>query len=129
MHRAGTLPSSCVRAAIERTLGDLSHGVWTLKLVASSSPLVGAFATCLGIVHAFRGCSCTGTDQMQRLVAGGLAEALIPITMGLATGIFAYLGHHYCRLQVETFELEMKCAAPQLWNLLSHAPSGPNISN
>lgn len=84
----------------------LERGLVILATIANVAPLLGFLGTVSGMIHAFD--AIAAADQVSaKLVASGIAEALITTLAGLVVAIPMSLGHNYFVSQVDRFVIEM----------------------
>ena len=93
--------------AAARVRGDLGRGINSLATVAAVAPLLGTLATLDGFVGAFRTCGRSETSPIVAALAGGFAEAFVPVSLGLAVGILASV--FYRHLLTRWHELACQC--------------------
>jgi len=106
--------------ALERTLqvgvseeiAKLERSMTWLATTATVSPFIGLFGTVLGIINAFQALGLSGSTSM-RVVAPGIANALVATALGLAAAIPAAIfynqfGHAIKEMaaRMEDFSLE-----------------------
>jgi biopolymer transport protein ExbB len=65
-----------------------------LASIGSTAPFVGLFGTVLGIMHAMRHISETGSASLD-VVAGPIGEALIATAIGIAVAVPAVLAYNF----------------------------------
>ena len=86
---------------------ELAHGVGTLAVIGSVSPLLGLMGTVIGIMNVFVGITSSGSSSITA-VAPGVAGALITTVAGLAVAIPAVIAynHFVTTLNLVSGELE-----------------------
>jgi len=86
---------------------ELAHGLGTLAVIGSVSPLLGLMGTVIGVMNAFLGITSSGSSNIMA-VAPGVAEALITTVAGLAVAIPAVMAYNAFvgKLNLVTGELE-----------------------
>mgnify|MGYP001161339933 FL=1 len=86
---------------------ELAHGLGTLAIIGSVSPLMGLMGTVIGIMNAFLGITSSGSSNIMA-VAPGVAEALVTTVAGLAVAIPAVIAynHFVAELNLVSGELE-----------------------
>ena len=86
---------------------ELAHGLTSLAVIGSVSPLLGLMGTVIGVMNAFLGITSSGSSNIMA-VAPGVAEALITTVAGLAVAIPAVIAynHFVSKLNLVTGELE-----------------------
>ena len=108
----------CTECAANRAAGilrrEMARGIASLKAIGCIAPLLGTFATALGVMNAFAFYPMSAFDRGE--TAGGPEEALVSLIISLPVAIVACAGFHYLNHQVETFELEMRTTTLDLLN-------------
>jgi biopolymer transport protein TolQ len=86
---------------------ELAHGLGTLAVIGSVSPLLGLMGTVIGVMNAFLGITSSGSSNIMA-VAPGVAEALVTTVAGLAVAIPAVMAYNHFvgKLNLVTGELE-----------------------
>lgn len=86
---------------------ELAHGLGTLAVIGSISPLLGLMGTVIGVMNAFLGITSSGSSNIMA-VAPGVAEALVTTVAGLAVAIPAVIAYNHFvgKLNLVTGELE-----------------------
>ena len=69
----------------EKTM-ELRHGLSTIKLLFTVSPLLGLLGTVIGMIATFQSITLFGTGD-PKLMAGGISQALITTALGLVSAI------------------------------------------
>lgn len=95
--------SRSMRLAMNRELGNLEMHIPFLGTVGSISPYIGLFGTVWGIMHAFISLS-DAKQATLKLVAPGIAEALIATAIGLFAAIPAVMAYNRLSLKVSRIE-------------------------
>jgi biopolymer transport protein ExbB len=72
----------------------IESGLTMLASIGSTAPFVGLFGTVLGIMHAMRHISETGSASLD-VVAGPIGEALIATAIGIAVAVPAVLAYNF----------------------------------
>lgn len=83
----------CLKISIDKSVGELQHGLTYLASTGATAPFIGLFGTVWGIYHALVGIGSTGTATIDQ-VAGPIGEALIMTALGLGVAIPAVLGYN-----------------------------------
>ena len=73
---------------------ELAHGLISLAVIGSVSPLMGLMGTVIGVMNAFLGITTSGSSNIMA-VAPGVAEALITTVAGLAVAIPAVIAYNH----------------------------------
>jgi len=97
---------------------ELSRGTASLKAVACLAPMLGAFATALGLMQ---GLAVLRTEARCGIcdINGGPENALVLLVLSLPVAMFAFGGFHYMSRRIETFGFEMRVARQDLLNSLA----------
>lgn len=72
--------------AIMKSSGKLDRGISTIKILASVAPLLGLLGTVTGMIGTFQAITLFGTGD-PKLMAGGIAQALVTTMLGLVAAI------------------------------------------
>ncbi|SDT85815.1 outer membrane transport energization protein ExbB [Verrucomicrobium sp. GAS474] len=87
-----------------------------LDTIITLAPLLGLLGTVTGIMEAFR---FVGSEDLQAIkVSGGVAEALIATSAGLAIAIFTLIPYNYFSSRVAKLTFEIQTAATNVEVLL-----------
>lgn len=95
--------SRSMRLAMNRELDNLEQHIPFLGTVGSISPYIGLFGTVWGIMHAFISLGAAKQATL-KLVAPGIAEALIATAIGLFAAIPAVMAFNRLSLKVSRIE-------------------------
>ncbi|MDH4467896.1 MAG: MotA/TolQ/ExbB proton channel family protein [Bacteriovoracaceae bacterium] len=79
---------------VSRFTVDLEKGTNTLKIIATTGPLLGLLGTVIGILEAFMVISKTGMDDPS-MFANGISYALITTVSGLVVAIPHLVAYNY----------------------------------
>ena len=103
-----------VKDSISQRVHELEVGMTSIKVVATTAPLLGLLGTVVGIYEAFQVISTKGlTDPGQ--FASGISYALITTIVGLIVAIPHYIAHNYLSGELDSLEINMeKHIAPML---------------
>jgi biopolymer transport protein ExbB len=103
-----------VKDGISQRVHELEVGMTSIKVIATTAPLLGLLGTVIGIYEAFQVISAKGlTDPGQ--FASGISYALITTIVGLIVAIPHYIAHNYLSGELDSLEIEMeKQIAPLL---------------
>ena len=103
-----------VKDSISQRVHELEVGMTSIKVVATTAPLLGLLGTVVGIYEAFQVISTKGlTDPGQ--FASGISYALITTIVGLIVAIPHYIAHNYLSGELDSLEINMeKHFAPML---------------
>ncbi len=120
---------AAVEKAIETSgaveLAFLQRGLIVLSSIANLSPLLGFLGTVTGMIHAFE--AIAAAEQVSsKVVANGIAEALITTLAGLVIAIPAQSAFNYFVSRIDRFVTEMEESAIELLDALTDLHSwGP----
>jgi biopolymer transport protein ExbB len=123
---AGLLKTARGPQAVEKAIDTagaiemsfLERGLSAIAAVVVVAPMLGFLGTVSGMIHAFE--AIAAADQVSaKLVASGIAEALITTAAGLIIAIPASLFHSYFTDQVDRFVVEMEETSAELINELT----------
>jgi len=93
-------------------IAQLEKGILVLTSVSKIAPLIGLFGTVTGMIRSFQAMGAAGGDN-PRLVAAGIAEALVATAAGLVVAIPAYFLSFYFMNRVGKFVLDMQKSSIQ----------------
>lgn len=96
-----------VKDAIARRVHDLEFGMNTIKVIATTAPLMGLLGTVLGIYEAFQVISAKGLSDPGQF-ASGISYALITTIVGLIVAIPHFIAHNYLSGELDHLEIEME---------------------
>jgi biopolymer transport protein ExbB len=99
-------------------LAFLERGLVLLSTLGNLAPLLGFLGTASGMIHAFDAISAAGPGAA-RVVAGGVAEALITTVTGLAIAIPAQGMYNYFVARVDHYVIEMEQSSVELLEALT----------
>lgn len=101
-----------LQVGVSEELARLERSMNWLATTASVSPFIGLFGTVWGIINAFQALGLSGSTSM-RVVAPGIANALVATALGLAAAIpaaifYNHFGHGIKEMgaRMEDFSLE-----------------------
>jgi len=111
-----------VEKAIENSgaieMAFLQRGLLILATVANIAPLLGFLGTVSGMIHAFE--AIAAAEQVSaKVVANGIAEALITTLAGLTIAIPAQAMYNYFILRIDAFVIEMEESSIELLDALT----------
>lgn len=98
-------------------VAQLEKGILVLTTVSKIAPLIGLFGTVTGMIRSFQAMGAAGGDN-PRLVAAGIAEALVATAAGLVVAIPAYFLSFYFMNRVGKFVLDMQKSSIQFLDAL-----------
>jgi len=93
-------------------VAQLEKGILVLTTVSKIAPLIGLFGTVTGMIRSFQAMGAAGGDN-PKLVAAGIAEALVATAAGLVVAIPAYFLSFYFMNRVGKFVLDMQKSSIQ----------------
>lgn len=96
-----------VKDAIYRRVHELEVGMTTIKVIATTAPLLGLLGTVLGIYEAFQVISNTGLNDPGKFAAG-ISYALITTIVGLIVAIPHFIAHNYLSGELDSLEIKME---------------------
>jgi biopolymer transport protein ExbB len=103
-----------VKDAISQRVHELEFGMTSIKVIATTAPLLGLLGTVVGIYEAFQVISNTGLQDPGKF-ASGISYALITTIVGLIVAIPHYIAHNYLSGELDSLEIKMeKHIAPML---------------
>ncbi|MDX1684187.1 MAG: MotA/TolQ/ExbB proton channel family protein [Saprospiraceae bacterium] len=119
-------PLRDIDAAIENVgnleIFKLEKNLSKLASIAGAAPMIGFFGTVTGMILAFYKMA-TEQNVTPDVLAGGIYQALITTAVGLAIGIFAFVGYNILVSNVEKVVFEMERNTTEFMDLLQE-PSG-----
>jgi len=95
----------------------LEKNLSRLASIAGAAPMIGFFGTVTGMILAFYKMSEAGNVGPKEL-AGGIYVALITTAIGLAIGIFAFIGYNLLVANVEKVIFKMERSTVEFMDLL-----------
>jgi len=96
-----------VKDGISQRVHQLEFGMTSIKVIATTAPLLGLLGTVIGIYEAFQVISAKGlTDPGQ--FASGISYALITTIVGLIVAIPHYIAHNYLSGELDSLEINME---------------------
>lgn len=103
-----------VKDGITQRVHELEFGMNTIKVIATTAPLLGLLGTVIGIYEAFQVISAKGLNDPGQFAAG-ISYALITTIVGLIVAIPHYIAHNYLSGELDSMEIEMeKSMGPML---------------
>ena len=109
------VPTASMEQQAKTEVNEMTRYLVVLETVISLAPLLGIYGTITGIIRAFGFLSATGVPD-PRLVAAGIAEALITTAAGLTIAIAAipFYRHFLRRMEREAHEIEQHATTLEL---------------
>jgi biopolymer transport protein ExbB len=103
-----------VKDAISHRVHELEFGMTSIKVIATTAPLMGLLGTVIGIYEAFQVISATGLQDPGKF-ASGISYALITTILGLIVAIPHFIAHNYLSGELDSMEINLeKHIAPML---------------
>jgi len=99
--------------------GKLEKNLTSLATITSIAPFLGLLGTVWGLLLSFEGIVASGTSSV-KVVAAGVAEALITTVAGLIVAIPACVGYNYYRERVLNILEKMEYLFPTILNYLKN---------
>ncbi len=95
----------------------LEKNLSRLASIAGAAPMIGFFGTVTGMIMAFYRMA-TEQNVTPDVLAGGIYQALITTALGLAIGIFAFVGYNILVANVEKVVFQMERTTVEFMDLL-----------
>lgn len=108
-----SLSNAFIRASSQE-LARFSQGTATLDTVITAAPLLGLLGTVTGMMKTFGSLSGGDIGAAAGQITGGVAEALIATTCGLAIAIMGLLPYNYLNARTEQAKQEISDASHAL---------------
>lgn len=103
-----------VKDSISQKVHELEFGMTSIKVIATTAPLLGLLGTVIGIYEAFQVISATGLQDPGKF-ASGISYALITTILGLIVAIPHFIAHNYLSGELDSLEINLeKHIAPML---------------
>lgn len=96
-----------IKDGISRRVHELEVGMTTIKVVATTAPLLGLLGTVIGIYEAFQVISSTGLQDPGKFAAG-ISYALITTIVGLIVAIPHFIAHNYLSGELDALEIKLE---------------------
>jgi biopolymer transport protein ExbB len=112
-HRSREVLMERLEDAGRHVVYELERFLNTLGTIAGISPLLGLLGTVVGIIKAFNAINAGGGGD-QRMLSGGIAEALVATAAGLCVAIPSLIAYRYLRGRVDRIVVEMEKNALRL---------------
>jgi biopolymer transport protein ExbB len=121
-HRDTSLSNALLQAA-GRELDRYNRGLVMLDTAITLGPLLGLLGTVTGLIRAFGLLGATALSAQQRVITGGIAEALIATAFGLSIAIVALIPFNYFNSRLERVRREIEDSTNHLELLLARKES------
>jgi biopolymer transport protein ExbB len=96
-----------VKDAISARVHELELGMNSIKIIATTAPLLGLLGTVIGIYEAFQVISAKGLSDPGQF-ASGISYALITTIVGLIVAIPHFIAHNYLTGELDSLEIQME---------------------
>ena len=96
-----------VKDGISQRVHELEFGMTSIKVIATTAPLLGLLGPVIGIYEAFQVISSTGLQDPGKF-AQGISYALITTIVGLIVAIPHYIAHNYLSGELDALEINME---------------------
>ncbi len=96
-----------IKDAISQRVHELEFGMTSIKVIATTAPLLGLLGTVIGIYEAFQVISSSGLQDPGKFAAG-ISLALITTIVGLIVAIPHYIAHNYLSGELDSLEIKME---------------------
>jgi biopolymer transport protein ExbB len=96
-----------VKDAIAARVHELEFGMNSIKVIATTAPLLGLLGTVIGIYEAFQVISAKGLSDPGQF-ASGISYALITTIVGLIVAIPHFIAHNYLTGELDSLEIQME---------------------
>ncbi|MFA7612892.1 MAG: MotA/TolQ/ExbB proton channel family protein [Candidatus Caldatribacteriota bacterium] len=96
-----------VKDGVFQKVHELEFGMNTIKVIATTAPLLGLLGTVIGIYEAFQVISQKGLSDPGQF-ASGISFALITTIVGLVVAIPHFVAHNYLSGKLDDFEIQME---------------------
>ncbi len=96
----------------------LEKNLSRLASIAGAAPMIGFFGTVVGMILAFMKLAESGGGAQTEELATGIYVALITTAIGLAIGIFAFIGYNLLVANVEKVIFKMERTTVEFMDLL-----------
>lgn len=96
-----------VKDAVSQRVHELEMGMTSIKVIATTAPLLGLLGTVIGIYEAFQVISSTGLQDPGKF-ASGISYALITTIVGLIVAIPHFIAHNYLSGELDSLEIRME---------------------
>jgi biopolymer transport protein ExbB/biopolymer transport protein TolQ len=100
--------------ARSQTTAELSRGVGSLAMIATTSPFIGLLGTVFGIVHVFRDIAMVDGGVSFVTISNGIAEALVTTALGLVVAVPAAWMFNVLSQKIQALSLEMESSSSEL---------------
>ncbi len=106
-HYGREVMKEAIEDAGRQVTHELERFLNSLGTIASIAPLLGLLGTVLGMIEVFSAITAAGVGE-PKVLAGGIAKALITTAAGLTVAIPALIFHRYFQSRVDELVLKME---------------------
>ncbi|MCM8803828.1 MAG: MotA/TolQ/ExbB proton channel family protein [Candidatus Omnitrophica bacterium] len=110
-----------IEKAFIKEQANLEKNLTSLATITVVAPFLGLLGTVWGLLISFINMSVTGSSSI-KVVAGGIAEALITTVLGLLVAIPAAVGYNFFKDRIQTLMDKMELLIPYIEEYLSKIP-------
>ncbi|HOK55843.1 MAG TPA: MotA/TolQ/ExbB proton channel family protein [bacterium] len=107
-----------IEKAFIKEQNNLEKNLTSLATITAIAPFLGLLGTIWGLLIAFTNMSITGSSSI-KVVASGVAEALITTVLGLLVAIPAAVGYNFLREKIQLLMDEMEFLIPYIEEYLN----------
>ncbi|MGB9678302.1 MAG: MotA/TolQ/ExbB proton channel family protein [Candidatus Ratteibacteria bacterium] len=107
-----------IEKAFIKEQNNLEKNLTSLATITAIAPFLGLLGTVWGLLIAFTNMSITGSSSI-KVVASGVAEALITTVLGLLVAIPAAVGYNFLREKIQILMDEMEFLIPYIEEYLN----------
>jgi len=101
---------------------ELERNLTTLATITAVAPFLGLLGTVWGLLLSFTNMAATGSSSI-KVVASGVAEALITTVLGLLVAIPSAAGYNYLKEKVQNLMDEMEFLIPVIEDYITRIPA------
>jgi biopolymer transport protein ExbB len=117
-------PQTLLERVLQRRMQSeqrrLESGLTLLASIGSTAPFVGLFGTVLGIMHALKQISSSGSASLD-VVAGPIGEALVATAIGIAVAVPAVLAYNFFLRRAKVNRVALEGFSRDFLHLVSRA--------
>jgi biopolymer transport protein TolQ len=107
-----------IEKAFVKEQNNLEKNLTSLATITAIAPFLGLLGTVWGLLIAFTNMSITGSSSI-KVVASGVAEALITTVLGLMVAIPSAVGYNFLKEKVQFLMDEMEFLTPYIEEYLN----------
>lgn len=105
---------SVLKSLVQERIQGLEKGLNTIRIIATTSPLLGLLGTVLGILKAFENMAIKGAED-PAIFADSLSLSLITTVLGLIVAVPHYIAYNYLTGFIYKMEAAMEKHAIRLF--------------